>query len=552
MQNAEIQAQITALLAENSALKKELAKRDKTLQKKEEIIQEQRLFIDAVSMRDQWLIRQIFLSKRERLEDPAANPQQLKLELGLIEQEDTDKPADAEPEANKEQAQKPRQKRPNHKGRNPLPDHLERVEIRIKPENLTDEMVKVGEEVTEVLCKVPAQCFVKRIIREKYMLKSEVEPDTASFSIAPMPEQFFPKSFADESLLAWLATAKYVDHLPLYRLRQILKRDGVYLSDSTLSHWINRMAAELEPIYEALKRSVTQHCAYLQMDESRIQVVDRRKKGKTHRGYMWVMLDAGDKSVLFSYQKGRSKQYPKELLSEFRGLLQTDGYAAYDQFEENPEIHLLGCMAHARRKFFNARKQDKKRAAHFLKEVKKLYLLEDHLKELEQQDQEQQLAQGFEVQIDLERRADFRQEKALPILNGLREWLIEEQKAVLPKSAIGKAISYSLARWDKLTGYVHHPIAQIDNNLIENQIRPLALGRKNYLFAGSHDAAQNAAIFYSLFASAKLNGLNPYQYLYTILKRIPTAKVSQIDNLLPYNFSSSEDEYQAYTFPNID
>jgi hypothetical protein len=278
------------------------------------------------------------------------------------------------------------------------------------------------------------------------------------------------------------------------------------------------LGQSLRPVAGTAIRSAEKGSAFKRVDESPIKVQDRKKKGTTHRGYQWVYHDVGMKLVLFDYRKGRGRDGPARVLKDFQGYLQTDGYNVYDDFGQIQGITLLGCMAHARRYFDKALKNDPARAAHVLKQMQLLYALERQLRD---------------QNASWEERLIARQGMAVPVLNELKEWLDTAKGKVLPKSTIGKAIHYSLERWDKLTRYTTHGGLEIDNNLIENQIRPLALGRKNYLFAGSHASARHMAIFYSLMGSCKLNGLNPFEYLYAVLSDLPEHPVNKISDLLP-------------------
>ena len=477
-----------------------------SLAEKDAIIARQAAEISLLEQRIAWLERQKFGPRTER--HSVENPDQLALDLGL------EPAAPSQEEAQTEEITYTRKKK-KHPGRHPLPEHLPRKEVIIEPEADTTGMKCIGEEVTEVLAKIPAVLFVIRYIRKKYVGKND------NILIGNLPSRAIPKGIADESLLADIIVSKYIDHLPLYRQIERLKRQSVEISRSTMSDWVGQTARLLQPLYEALKTSVTTYSAYLQTDESPIKVLDKTKSGKSHQGYMWVYRDVGDKLVLFDYRKGRGREGPTELLKDFQGHLQTDGYAVYDMYEKSPRITLMGCMAHARRYFFEAKNNDLKRANWFLVEVQKLYKIEKHLRE---------------QNADHDMRKLVRQQEALPILQSIFNWLKEEYPKVLPKSAIGKAIAYSLQRWNKLSEYAYFGMGEIDNNLIENQIRPLALGRKNYLFAGSHKAAQNTAILYSILLSAKQNKLNPYRYLYTLLKRLPDHPINKIAELLPHNF----------------
>jgi transposase len=243
-----------------------------------------------------------------------------------------------------------------------------------------------------------------------------------------------------------------------------------------------------------------------------------QKRAAPHQGYYWAYYDPLTKAVLFDYRPGRGREGPKEILANFTGHLQTDGYVVYNEFGSRAGITLMHCWAHARRKFAEAEDSDRPRAHYVLSEIQKLYALEREIKE-------QQLSDG-EVKT-------LRTEKALPVIEALKKWLIAAKPGTLPKSPMGKAIDYTLSRIEALKIYTTNGKLQIDNNLTENAIRPIALGRKNYLFAGSHDAARNAAMFYSLFATCRAKGINPYIWLSETLKRMATHPINRIEELLP-------------------
>jgi hypothetical protein len=273
----------------------------------------------------------------------------------------------------------------------------------------------------------------------------------------------------------------------------------------------------LEPLYNELKKQVlNEH--YLQADETPIKVLDPLKPGTTHRGYYWVYHSPQKRLVFFDYREGRGREGPTEILKDFNGFLQTDGYGVYDDFDKKENIIHFNCWAHARRMFDEAIDNDKTRSEFALLKIQALYGLERVAKE------------GF---FSTEQRAALRQEKAVPLLNDLEQWLKENIMQATPKSLIGKAIAYTLSRWDKLCLYAKHGELEIDNNLVENAIRPVALGRKNYLFAGSHQAAERAGMIYSLLASCKHNNIEPKAWLTNILKVLPDYKANQLYLLLP-------------------
>lgn len=370
----------------------------------------------------------------------------------------------------------------------------------------------MGEKVTEVLEYNPGHIFVRKIVRPQY-----IKMDTEKIIIAELPSLPIPKGNAGASLLAYLLVSKYVDHLPFDRLRKILKRCGAIVKKSTINGWFNKSTALLELLYQELEKQMLRN-DYLQGDESPIKVQDPHKKGALHRGYQWVYRSPVQNLVLFKYNKSRGKEVPKLTLDNFNGTLQTDGYAAYNNMQTKGNITLLACMAHARREFKEALTMDAKRANFVLTKMQSLYDIERIARER---------------QVGKETLWRFRQLYAKPILEEIEQWLKTNLNQVVPQSAIGKAITYTYNLWPRLKRYIDDGRYEIDNNLIENAIRPLAIGRKNYLFAGSHEAAQKAAMMYSLFASCKINDVDPLEWLTDVLGRIQDAKITKLSELLP-------------------
>jgi len=346
-------------------------------------------------------------------------------------------------------------------------------------------------------------------------------------SIAELPSLPIPKGNAASSLLAFILISKFVDHLPLYRLLQIFKRQELDISKSTIGGWVSKTSELLTPLYDTFKEKFLENADYIQADESPIKVQDRNKKKKTHRGFMWVYRNPENNLILFDYHKGRGRNVPEEFLENFTGTLQSDGYAVYQNLTTKGDITLLGCMAHARRYFEKALDNDPKRAEHVLLLIQKLYRIERKIKEKE-------------ANVDVVKR--YRLLCALPILNEIETYLNTEKNNVLPKSSIGKAMSYTLNIFENLKQYIYDGRFEIDNNNIENAIRPLAIGRKNYLFAGSHESAQNIAMFYSFFATCKTNNINPYTWLCDVINRIPEHKANKLHELLPQNWEKKENK----------
>lgn len=404
-----------------------------------------------------------------------------------------------------------------HPGRHPLPEHLAiEVEI-IEPEcDLTD-MVKIGEEVTDILEYNPASFYIKRYIRHKYARK-----DKEGIVVAKLPARTFEKCLAGNSLLTSIIVDKYVDHLPLYRQIQRFKREKIPISSSSVDGWVKQVVGLLKVLYDHLKTEIKTK-GYLQADETPIKVLDQDKKGKCHLGYFWAYRCPIDKIMLFDYQRGRSLYAAEELLGDYKGYLQTDGYKVYDNIGKRKGVVHLNCWAHARREFDRALDNDKERASMALAFIQSLYKVE---------------AEARENNLDAHQRKEHRLVKSLPTLNAFGKWLMVEHQSgkVLPQSAIGKAIAYTLNRWEKLNAYLNDGMLEIDNNLIENAIRPIAIGRKNYLFAGSHEGAERAAIVYSFFAMCKMEEVNPAHWLKYVLDNLQDAKINNLEQFYPKNF----------------
>ena len=403
-----------------------------------------------------------------------------------------------------------------HPGRMKLPEHLRREEIIIEPTEDTNGLKKMGQEVSEVLEWQPGELYVKKYVRPKYARKNG-----DGVIIAELPSRPLPKAMAGAGLLTQVVIDKYVDHLPLHRQMQRFERGGVKLPYSTLTDWVSATCTLIEPLYEALKREVLKS-GYLHADETPIKVLDKDKKGQTHRGYFWVYQNSLDRLVFFDYQSGRGREGPEGILKNFQGYLQTDGYIAYESFEKRKDVILLHCMAHARRKFHEALQNDQARASYAMEQIGELYQIERGCRE-----------QG----LDASGIQKMRVEKAIPILEALGEWMKQQYMEVLPKSAIGQAFAYSIERWDRLSRYSTNGTLLIDNNPVENAIRPVAVGRKNYLFCGSHEAAQRSAMLYSLLGTCKLHNIEPATWLKTVLEKIADHPINKISELLPHHFN---------------
>jgi transposase len=319
--------------------------------------------------------------------------------------------------------------------------------------------------------------------------------------------------------------SKFVDHLPIYRQIEMFKRAGITVPSSTIGDWIEGSCHAIAPLFELHQKMVLES-TYLMVDESPIKVLDKNKKGTTHRGYHWVYYNPDEKLALFDYREGRGRQGPEEMLKNFKGYLQTDGYEVYEAFSKKQDIIHLQCMAHARRKFDEAKSNDKSLSEYALTEIQKLYVIEERIRE---------------ERLNPEQAKELRQKESVPLLVAFKSWLLKNYTKVTPQSPIGKAISYSLQRWDKLSVYASDGRLSIDNNFVENAIRPLAIGRKNYLFAGSHEGAKRAAMLYSFMATCKKHEINPQEWLKDVLGKIADWPQKRLKELLPQNWKNNAD-----------
>lgn len=465
-----------------------------------------------------YLLRRLFGPRSERL-DPN--------QLTLFEKEAVEAP----PAHDDEQAPvgQPARKRKGH-GRKPLPKDLPRKRVvhdvpedqKVCPQG--HRRVKIGEAVSEQLDFIPASYFVIEHVRPIYACNT---PDCDSGVVqAPKPAQPIEKGLAGPGLLAQVITSKYCDHIPLHRQERIFARNGLDLSRKTLCDWVLESAHVLRPLVAAMKERVLES-KVLHTDDTPVHVQDKKKKRATRKAYLWPYVgDAGHPYTIFDYTPTRSRAGPETFLEDFKGhpahprYLQCDAFAGYNGlFTADRHLLEVGCWAHARRKFFEAKDTDPLRANRALLQVGKLYEIEREAKPL-----------------DAPARHELRQNKARPLLNDFRPWAISAKQTVLPKSPIGKAIDYALGNWQALTRYVDDPDLHIDNNPAEQAVRAIALGRKNWLFFGSDSGGHSAAIHFSLIASARRHDIDPFAYLRDLLERIPTHPNRQIDQLFPDNW----------------
>jgi transposase len=466
-----------------------------------------------------WFERMVFGRKSERFVPAEAEAGQLNLLFDAEQNVVVEQSVRQLIEAHERKV--PEKKEDAHKGRVPIPADLPRVEEVIEPEEDVSGMKRIGEDVTEVLEYEAGRVWVRRIIRPKYA-RAETKEENSGGQIVQAPAKDLPfgRSKAGVSLIAHILISKYVEHLPLHRLIARFARSGLKIPPATMGQWVKTGADPLLILYEAYKKIVF-GSFYLQMDETTLKVLEG-EKGKAHLGYLWAVFDPINKLPFFFYQPGRDHKGPKKLLERFAGVLQCDGFGVYETLNAKLDaLALMNCMAHVRREFFDAQSNDAQRAQTALTLIKLLYEVEEKARNLG---------------LDAEQRLELRLKESKPIFDTLGEWLHTEYNKVTPASAIGKAIKYALNRWKNMVLFFANGNIEIDNNLVENIIRPAAIGRKNYLFAGSHESAQRTAMLYTFFAACKHHGIDPEKWLTDVLNRINDHKVSQLEELMPQNW----------------
>ncbi|SNU16093.1 Transposase [Acinetobacter johnsonii] len=409
-----------------------------------------------------------------------------------------------------------------------LPDHLHTIRIEHEPASTQCscgcQLRRIGEDISEKLHFRPAQFYKEQHVRGKWVCD---QCDTLTQQA--MPAYVIDKGIASPELLSHVLVSKYADHLPLYRQRLIYQRAGIELSRSTLSDWIGRCGVELEPLANALKEVVLQQWV-IHADETPVTIMrmsDDEKKPK--KGYVWAYATTQYnpiQAVIYDFQDSRSGQHAEAFLKDWQGHLVCDDYSGYKARFKSGQVIEVGCMAHARRKFHELHVTGKSQVAEqALVLIQKLYAIEAELRR--------------KTDGTAEQRREYRQQHSQPVMQQLYEWLNQHQLTVPSSSPTAKAINYTLKRWPALSRYLDDGNLPICNNWVENQVRPWALGRKNWLFAGSLRSGQRAANIMTLIQSAKLNGLDPYAYLSDVLKRLPTHKVTQIEELLPHRWKSN-------------
>jgi transposase len=488
------------------------------VEQKDQTIRHQKSINDKLTHELSILKRHRYAQRSETLTQQQSSllDELITADIGAIEEELT-RAGEAVTAPNKE-------KQPNKPKRLPLPPELPRTIIEHEPQNTTCtcgcQLKRIGEDISEQLDYTPGTFTVERHVRGKWVCG---QCDT--LIQAPVPARIIDKGLPSSGLLSHVLVAKYADHLPLYRQEHIFSRAGIAIARSTLADWVGRCGVALQPLVDALQETFLSH-SVLHADETPVPMLAPGKK-KTHRAYIWAYAStpfAPVKGVVYDFTQSRSGENARTFLQGWQGKLVCDDFGGYKAgFAQG--ITEIGCMAHARRKFFDLHAAGKSQLAQYaLEQFGLLYEIERQIKT-----------------VDSEQRQHIRQTKARPLLDAFYQWLIAQRQKVPNGSATARAIDYSLKRWTALCRYCDDGAVPIDNNWVENQIRPWALGRSNWLFAGSLRSGQRAAAIMSLIQSAKMNGHDPYAYLKDVLERLPTQRASQINELLPHHWSPTED-----------
>lgn len=519
-----------------------LAKAEKEIAHYKEVVEEKDRLIKKLTDQLAWFRRKFWKSSSEKY--IPSDPAQRKIDfdgLEILPEEEA-----VISEASREIITYKRKKPENDKKqplRLPLPEDLRREVEVIEPDGIDEDWIRIGEEITEHLENKPGEVYVRRIIRPKYALKKDLQlqQETGTdeslnkvVKIAPLPLLPLPRSNAGASLLAELLMGKYMYHLPFHRQISMFKLEGVRIPASTINDWFAGCSDLLRALYYRLKEMVLQS-DYIQIDESTVPVINNEKH-RAVKAYLWVVRSVMKNMVFFYYDKGsRAQKVVIELLHNYKGAVQTDGYDVYSIYENKKGVLLLGCWAHARRKFNEALKEDKAGAEYALEQIGLIYGVE---------------SMADDQDLDYEARAELRSRLAYPVMCAFEKWILNYMPKALEGGRMSKALSYTYLLFHRLSRYHLDGRYQIDNNLVENTIRPLALGRKNYLFCGNHDAAENAAIMYSLLGCCAVMEINPREWLTDVLTRIPYYNKDysrDLAELLPHNWKAARELRKAPT-----
>ena len=524
------------LAQENLQIQSELAKAHRELTTKDKALAEQASTLKSQEAFIEQLKEALIVARNTRFAAATESLRSLQCEL-FNEAETVDAesvpPVDGDDEADTIDVPSHQRRRG---GRKPLPADLPRIDVvheldeseRRCTEHDVD-LKEIGEKISEQLDIIPMQIQVIRHRRKQYACPC----CEGHLKTAPKPKQPIEKSWASAGLLAYIATSKYADGLPLYRLSGILNRFDIDLDRTTLASWMIRMGQLAQPLINRIEEQLLS-APYIHMDETPVQVLNEAGKSAESKSYMWVRCAGppNQRLILFDYDPSRSGAVPTRLLADYQGAIMVDGYEGYSAVCQHPGITRLGCWVHARRKFVEAVKAQSKakkntKAEYAIKLMGKLYAIERRL------DDERS---HYDDEAFIIYRQKYRLEHAGPLLTKLKSWLDANRPTVAPKTALGKALHYLNHQWPRLVRYLDDGQYPIDNNPVENAIRPFAIGRKNWLFSTSVQGAKASANLYGLIETAKANGLEPYAYLKKVFAQLPNINgYEDVDKLLPIN-----------------
>lgn len=507
-----------------SQLKGIIAEQILSLQKKQEEVARKDAQIERLAEMVRLLRHQHFGRKSEKVSEKVEDPEQ----LGIFNEVEVEAKKEEEPESKVTVTYTRRRGTPK---RVAIPENLPREDVVVDlPEEEKrcpdgHDLKCIGEESSEQLDVIPAQIKVIRTIRKKYACPR----CEGHVKRAPLPKTAIPKSLAGPGLLAHIATSKYSDSLPLYRQEHMWQRLGVEIPRATMASWMIKTGDLLTPVINLMEEDLLEG-GYVHVDETRVQVLNEAGKLAESESYMWVRgrkYPGAPPIVLFEYDPTRSGEVAKRLFEGYRGYLQADGYIGYNGVCRQEGVIRCGCMAHCRRKFFEAAKASPKGAGlanEAIEIIRGLYEIEEKIRD-----------------ETIEKRYEVRQAESKPVLDAFRKWLDDRLGGVPPKSQLGMALHYAHTEWVYLIRYLDDGRLSIDNNMVENAIRPFAVGRKNWLFSETVAGAKSSAAIYSVLVSAKLNGHNEHAYLRHLLEKLPLAETAdEIEALLPHVLKPAE------------
>jgi transposase len=472
----------------------------------------------------QKLLQHVYGSKSEHF---VANPSQLTLNIAS---------ETAAPATDLSKAKKVEYVKTGESKKRDVPDlmkyleHLDKIYETREPDNIPAGAIKIGEERHTIIEHAPGKIFARIILIPKYKIPVTDGSEITKIISAETPERPLAKCLAGASLLAQILVDKYCDHLPLHRQFKRYERNGVSIPYNTFIDWTGKAIDLITVLGPPLLKEIIQS-PYIHVDETGLKVLlgnESSKAKKIHDGYLWCYNNSIKKLVYFDYQPGRGQKHTIGILKDFHGIIQTDGWHVYEGVAaKQKDITQICCLAHARRKFFESKDYNKELAEFALSKFNYLYEIERICKE-----------QG----LSYDEIASMRQREAVPILDELHQWMIIQYKSLLPSAPIRSAIAYSLERWERLCYYTKDGMLNPDNNPVERSIRPVALGRRNFLFAGSHKAAERLAMIYSLMGTCKINDVNPYEWLKDVLDKINRWPINRIHELLPHHWKENKQQ----------